>query len=119
MKKLREVFFLLGTFLNYTIIGALKMTVEAVLGVTISGRKLTMLGRINHLIVQGTNVTAYWWALHGRFRDAGMIYAVSWLFDSFQYYPEIFSSVGRIIGLDKLIPRLDRLGLSRIFFLLS
>jgi hypothetical protein len=74
------------------------MTVEAIFGVTATGKRLTVLGRVNHLIVQGANVTAYWWALHGRFRDAGLIYAVSWLFDSIQYYPEILVSLGKIVG---------------------
>lgn len=96
--KFREILFLLATFLNYTILGAFKMTVEAIFGVTASGKQLTLVGRVNHLIVQATNVTAYWWALQGRFRDAGIIYAVSWTFDSIQYYPEILVSLGKIVG---------------------
>jgi hypothetical protein len=98
VKKFREILFLLATFLNYTILGAFKMTIEAIFGVTASGKRLTVIGRINHFIVQGTNVTAYWWVLNGRFKDAGLIYAVSWAFDSIQYYPEILVSLGKIVG---------------------
>ena len=120
MKKLKEVFFVLATLVNYTILGVFKMTLEAIVGKTLVGdRKLTMVGRLNHLVVQGTNVTAYYWLLTGRFKEAGVIYAVSWLFDSTQYYPEILGALSKILDLRGLIKVLDKSPLAKVFFVVG
>ncbi len=74
------------------------MTAEAFRGVTISGEVLTVFGRINHLIIQSTNVMAYILFFRGSIQAAGWLYAFSWLVDSIQYYPEILGSLGRLCG---------------------
>lgn len=117
MKKLKEIAFILATLVNYTFFGVFKMTLEAILGRTlVGGRKLTIVGRLNHLVVQGTNLTAYYWVLTGRFKDGAMIYGVSWLLDSIQYYPEILGALSKILDLRKIIKILDRSPLTRVFF---
>lgn len=102
------------------------MTIEAVRGVAFSGEMLTLFGRINHIIIQGFNVAAYFLFFKGSLQIAGWCYAFSWLVDSIQYYPEIFGSIGRLCGSIRImrISRaiattktwLDRQGIRKLFF---
>ena len=87
-KAMEETFRLLVIFANYTFVGPIKMSVEAARGVTFSGEMLTPFGRINHIVIQSTNVAAYILFFNGSFRIAGWSYAFSWLLIH-QYYPEL------------------------------
>lgn len=125
-KAMEETFRLLVIFANYTFVGPLKMSVEAARGITFSGEMLTPFGRINHIVIQSTNVAAYILFFNGSFRIAGWSYAFSWLVDSIQYYPEIFGSIGRLCGsigmmrISRAIATtktwLDRQGIRKLFF---
>lgn len=118
---------LLSTGFNYVgIPGAIKMVGEAVRGKTVTGQELTPLGRLNHGLIQGTNALAYYSAIRGEFKRAGIIYASSWALDGIQYYPEILKALGELSqkrNLPKLQrtfefinTHLDRIGIRRLFF---
>lgn len=125
-KAMEEIFRLLAIFANYTFVGPIKMSMEAVRGVTFSGEMLTPFGRINHIVIQSTNVAAYILFFNGSFRIAGWCYAFSWLVDSIQYYPEILGSIGRLCGslgvmrishaIVTTTSWLDRKGIRKLFF---
>jgi hypothetical protein len=127
LKKVsREVFTLLAIFANYTFLGPVKMTIEAIRGRTFSGETLTLFGRMNHMIIQTTNVISYILFFQGRFQIAGWIFAFSWLDDSIQYYREILGSIGKLCGslgmirvsraIATTITWIDRQGTRKLFF---
>jgi len=93
---LSHIFRLCIIFANYTFLGPVKMTIEAMRGRTFSGEVLTCAGRVNHLIIQSANVYAYVLFFTGHVQSAGLWYACSWFVDSIQYYPEILVSIGRL-----------------------
>lgn len=121
-----ELWQLLTILSNYTFIGPIKMTIEAIRGRTSSGDRLTFVGRINHVIIQFTNVLAYVVFFRGSIHFAGRLYTFSWLMDSIQYYPEILGGLGRLVtalGLKsagvyfkQLKAFLDAKGLRKVFF---
>lgn len=118
---------LLSTGANYLgVPGAIKMVGEAVKGQTVSGERLTPLGRINHLLIQGTNALAYYSAFNGEFSRAGVAYSASWILDGVQYYPKILQALGELAGKYNLEKTgrffqlvntvLDRANLRKLFF---
>lgn len=121
-----ELWRLLAILSNYTFIGPIKMTIEAIRGRTSSGDTLTLVGRINHVIIQSANVLAYVMFFRGSIHFAGRLYAFSWLMDSIQYYPEILGGLGRLavaLGIKsfgayckQLKIFLDTKGLKKVFF---
>lgn len=107
-------------------IGTFKQTQEAIKGVTWDGKKLTPVGRLNHVVVQGLFMYAWQQGLQGDFETSGAAYAASWAFDIVQYYPNTISGLislaekygkpGVTEKLSKLKSVLDKSILSKAFF---
>lgn len=87
--------------------GAIKMIGEAATGKTLGGKELTPIGRINHLLVQGTNVLAYYLAINGDFTEAGISYVSSWALYGAQYNPETIGALGKLA--EKRAPRAKKI----------
>src|SRR3989338_1097833 len=107
-------------------LGFVKMNIEAATGTTFVGQKLTPLGRINHVIIQGLNAYAHYLPFDEGFGPAFKAYAASWAVDSVQYYPEIISALSALAkrgkmptvaaGLGKLEKILDKTQVRKLFF---
>jgi hypothetical protein len=82
-----------AAFANYIpFAGPIKMLSEAGVGKTINGRKLTPLGRINHVIIQSLFFESLRLLKDGNYGEASAAYVLSWLFDLLQYASEIVQS---------------------------
>lgn len=123
----KPVQFLGSTAFNYVgLPGAIKMMGEAYRGTLTTGQRLTPLGRMNHVLIQGTNLLAYGLAIQGRFKEAGISYAASWAVDAVQYYPEILKALRELAasrgltGIDESLRQIgevaDRTGVGSLFF---
>ncbi len=106
--------------------GTVKMGIEAGAGQTADGKKLKVLGRINHLVIQGLFLAAWRLGWQGDYESAGTAYTASWIADGIQYYPEIITSLvdwankkgktGIAAKLDKIRSALDKAGVRDLFF---